>query len=295
MTERARGAIWMLVSAAAFAAMGAFVKAATATPFLEKVIVRNLFTLAIAGLLAVARRRPLLGRLRNQPVLFTRSLLGLGGVTCYFYAVDHLLLADATMLTKLSPFFVAIFASVFLGERPTRSVVLGMAAAFFGGLLVIKPRFDVGVVPALVGLGSAAFAGGAYTVLRALRAREAPETIIFHFSLVTFAALLPVAAPGLVVPTGREMLWLAGIGAGAALGQFGLTIAYRHAPAAEVSIYSYAMILVAAALGFAFWSEVPDLLSAAGGVLIIFGGAAAYLGDRRRDGGDASASLEKYT
>jgi drug/metabolite transporter (DMT)-like permease len=278
MTDRTRAVVWMVVSAAAFAAMGAFVKAAEAVPLTEKVIVRNLLTLVIAAALAVRHKRALLGRADNQPLLLARSLLGLGGVVCYFYAIDKLLLADATMLTRLSPFFVAVFALAFLGERPTRWVVAGMVAAFVGGLLIIKPRFDLSVLPAVVGFGSSIFAGGAYTALRSLRSREAPETIIVHFSLVTVVGLLPFAIPDLRTPRGDEIWWLLGIGLAAALGQFGLTIAYRHAPAAEVSIYGYSMILFAALFGFAFWAEVPDLLSVAGGLLIIAGGAAAYFG-----------------
>jgi drug/metabolite transporter (DMT)-like permease len=270
----------MLLSAASFAVMGAFVKAAAGVPLIEKVVARNLVTLVIAGAMALHTGRPLLGRLRNQPLLVLRSLFGVAGVTCYFYAINHLILADAAMLTKLSPFFVAIFALAFLGERPPRAVVVAMTIAFAGGLFIVKPRFDLSVLPALIGLGSSLFAGGAYTVLRALRTREAAETIVFHFSLVTVAVLSPLLAGDPYLPRGREWLTLLGIGISAAIGQIGLTLAYRHAPAAQVSIYSYTTILFSAALGFAVWSEVPDSLSLIGGVMIIGGGLWAYAAER---------------
>lgn len=282
MTQRSLAVVSMLISALAFAAMGAFVKAAAETPFLEKVIIRNFLTIGIAAIVALRSGRPLLGQWRHQPLLFTRSLLGLGGVTCFFFAVDNLFLADATMLTKLSPFFVAIFASVFLNERPSKPVVFGMVIGFVGALLVIKPRFDISVVPALVGLAAALFSGGAYTTLRSLRSKEQPETIILHFSLVTFVGLLPFAVADFRVPHGIDVVWLLGIGICAAIGQFGLTYAYRHAPALEVSIYSYSMILFAALFGFVFWSEVPDAASLLGGLLIIAGGVFAFLAERRQ-------------
>lgn len=270
----------MVVSAASFAVMGAFVKAAADVPLIEKVVARNLVTLVIAGAMALHAGRPLLGRVRNQPLLVLRSLLGVAGVTCYFYAIDHLILADAAMLTKLSPFFVAIFALAFLGERPPRAVVVAMSIAFAGGLFIVKPRFDLSVLPALIGLGSSLFAGGAYTVLRALRAREAAETIVFHFSLVTIAVMAPMLASEPYLPRGREWAVLLGIGVGAAIGQIGLTVAYRHAPAAQVSIYSYTTIVFSALIGFAVWSEVPDALSLIGGVMIIAGGLWAYGAER---------------
>jgi drug/metabolite transporter (DMT)-like permease len=155
-----------------------------------------------------------------------------------------------------------------------------MVVAFAGAVLVIKPRFDLSVVPALIGLGSSLFAGGAYTAVRALRTREAAVTIVFHFSLVTVVLLLPLIAADLYLPTGREWALLLGIGLGAAAGQIGLTMAYRHAPAAQVSVYSYSTILFAALVGFIVWSEVPDLPSLIGAVLIMAGGGVAFLGGR---------------
>lgn len=270
----------MLISAAAFAAMGAFVKAATDVPLVEKVVVRNLISLVIAGAVIWRAGRPFFGRLANQKLLLLRALLGVAGVTCFFYAVDHLILADAAMLTKLSPFFVAVFALVFLGEEPPRAVVLAMVIAFVGGVLVIKPRFDLSILPALVGLASAVFAGGAYTAVRSLRTREAPETIVFYFSFVTVVVLAPFIAGRLYVPNLREALLLLGIGVGAAIGQFGLTLAYRYAPAAGVSIYSYTTIVFSALLGLMMWGEVPDTLSLIGGAMIIAGGTLAFVAER---------------
>jgi drug/metabolite transporter (DMT)-like permease len=236
----------------------------------------------IAGVVAWRVGRPLLGRWENQGFLLLRSLLGVAGVVCYFYAIDHLILADAAMLTKLSPFFVAVFALFFLSERPPKAVILAMMVAFAGGLLVIKPRFDLSILPALIGLSSSVFAGGAYTIVRSLRSKENPATIVFYFSLVTVVVLTPFAALNFHLPTGRETLLLIGIGVCAAIGHFGLTLAYRYAPAAGVSIYSYTTIVFSALLGLAFWAELPDLLSFVGGVFIIAGGAIAFAAEGPR-------------
>ena len=59
-----------------------------------------------------------------------------------------------------------------------RSRTLDHWLMFAGGLLIIKPQFDLAVLPALVGAASAVFAGGAYTLLRYLRDREPPETVV---------------------------------------------------------------------------------------------------------------------
>ena len=38
--------------------------------------------------------------------MLLRSVFGTLGILCNFYAVDHLVLSDASMLNKMSPFFV---------------------------------------------------------------------------------------------------------------------------------------------------------------------------------------------
>jgi drug/metabolite transporter (DMT)-like permease len=65
------------------------------------------------------------------------------------------------------------------------------------------------------------------------------------------------------------------LGVFAALGQIALTFAYTGCPASEISIYDYSNIIFSSVLGFIFLKEVPDLLSIAGGVLIL--SASVYL------------------
>ena len=56
----------MTVSAVAFAGMGAFAKAAADVSVVEKVVVRNLISLVIAGIVAWRVGRPLLGRRQTR-------------------------------------------------------------------------------------------------------------------------------------------------------------------------------------------------------------------------------------
>ena len=265
-----------LTSAFAFSVMGVFVKLATNVGVLERVVVRNLVTLAITFVVVLRGSRPLLGERRNRPYLLARSLLGIGGVVCYFFAIDHLLLADAAMLAKLSPFFVTVFAAIFLGERFDGRLGVALLLGFVGGTLVIKPKLDLEAIPALVGTAAAVFASGAYVLLRFLREREKPETIVFFFSLVTVVGLAPVVLPSFKPPTIDQWLWLIGLGASAAIGQLALTAAYRHAPAGRVSLIGYATIVFSALFGWLVWSEVPDALSLAGGLLILAGAVVAF-------------------
>ena len=99
---------------------------------------------------------------------------------------------------------------------------------------------------------------------------------MLHFSLVTVVGILPFVLPGLARPTGIEWIWLLGIGVSAAAGQLTLTASYRHAPAGKVALIGYATIVFSALFGWLWWAEVPDHLSALGGLLILGGGIVAF-------------------
>jgi len=270
---------YMLLSAASFAAMGAAVKAAGDLPVHQKVFFRNLVTLGITAWLALRRRENPFGPTRHLGLLLGRSFAGLCGVTLYFYAIGHLTLADASLLNKMSPFFVTVIAALWLGERVTRRVAGGLLLAFLGAALVIEPALDWQPLPAVAGLGSGFFAGLAYAMVRRLKGRERPRRIVFYFSLVSTLATLPLVLWRAVEPTAWQWVWLLATGVFAAGGQVLLTLAYHHGPAAKISIWSYNHVLFALILGLAIWGERPGLVSILGGALIV---TAALLNRRAR-------------
>ncbi len=269
MSQKSRAVIYMLGSSLSFALMAVMVRVAGDVPVTEKVFVRNVVALLIAAGIALRQKAPLLGSRKSLSLLLGRSAFGVLGVVAYFYSIERMTLADASMLNRLSPFFVLLFGVWLLRERLTRVQVPGMIVVFAASLLVIKPRFSPEVIPALIGTAGAFFAGGAYAIVRVLRTREQPATIVFFFAAFTALVMLPFVLAHPYVPTATEFWGLVGVGVFAAGGQFGLTFAYKYEKASEVSIYTYTQILFNALFGFALFSEVPDLLSAIGGILII--------------------------
>jgi drug/metabolite transporter (DMT)-like permease len=292
LEDHRKAVTFALFAAASLAAMAAFAKLAVGAGLFERVLGRNLVMLLVASFVLARRRGRPFGSPGNRGRLLMRALLGLGGVTCYFFAIDHLLLADAAMLNKLSPFVALVAAWALLGERPAPRTIGAVALAFCGALLVMKPRLDLSMVPALAGFGSAMFAGCAYTVVRSLRDRERPDTIIFVFSLVTVVVLAPQVAIGFRGISAVNVGWIVLIGVSAAAGQFSLTHAFRHGPAAEVALYSYTTIVFSALAGFLVWGEVPDLLSMLGAAAILGAAIVVYGVARERSESGARGLAE---
>jgi drug/metabolite transporter (DMT)-like permease len=172
--------------------------------------------------------------------------------------------ADASLLHRSSPFFVIIFSAIFLKNRLKRVQAVALLLACAGSVLVINPSFNSSLSAALVGVLSAAGAGGAYVIINYLKGKESNATIIFFFSAVSCLLSAIMGGSHFVVPHGVQWLLLAGIGVFAALGQIFLTQAYKMSEPGEVSIMNYLGIVFSAILGFCFLNEQVGARSLAG-------------------------------
>jgi drug/metabolite transporter (DMT)-like permease len=271
MTSKQKGIFYIICSAFCFALMNCFVRLAGDLPTIEKSFFRNFVAAIFAAVVLMTNKD--IGFKYNKkdiPLLLLRSAAGTCGILGNFYAVDHLNIADASMLNKLSPFFAVIFSFLFLKEKPKFIQSIGVLAAFIGALFIIKPTGNFGaIVPALCGLGGGMGAGIAYTAVRALGKRGVKgPLIVFFFSMFSCLVCVPYLIfnyqPMSIMQFG--ILLLAGLAASG--GQFAITAAYSNAPAKEISVFDYSQIIFAAALGYIFFSQLPDVYSFVGYVII---------------------------
>ena len=222
----------------------------------------------------------------NIPGILGRSLCGTLGLLCNFYALGKLNLSDANMLNKLSPFFAIIFSIFLLREKPTAAQVLGVAVAFGGSLLIIKPGFaDAQLIPALAGVLGGLGAGAAYTFVRKLGKKgENSKRIVFYFSAFSCLFCLPFLIVQYKSMTFLQTLYLIFAGTFACVGQLGITKAYLCAPAKEISVYDYTQVIFAALLGFFVFGDLPDIWSVLGYILICGAGVAMFFYNKRKEG-----------
>ena len=275
----------MITAAFGFSMMSVFVHLAGDMPTFQKAFFRNAAALIfVAALMAKHKINPV-PKPQNIPALLGRAGFGTIGLVSNFYAIDRLVLADANMLNKLSPFFAIIFSIFLLKERPTLVQILGVAAAFIGSLFIIKPSMGgYPVFPAVIGAVGGMSAGLAYTFVRLLgKNGENSLRIIFFFSAFSCLVCIPFMIMNFAPFSLKSFLYLILAGISASLGQFGITKAYLCAPAKEISVYDYTQVLFAAIFGFFLFGQVPDLLSIAGYILICGAGIAMFLYNRRRD------------
>ena len=219
---------------------------------------------------------------RTTFLLIARAAFGTLGIFANFYALSHIPIATGQMLNKTAPFFPVAFAWAFLGARTFFRQAVALAVAFAGAVLVVKPGFaGAEAFPLAVGLLGGAAAGAAYACVRALRRRGVdPAYIILYFSVFSCLVAVPFMLPGLKPMTFAQVAVLLGAGGAAAVGQFGVTLAYGYAAPRDIAVYDYSSVIFAAAFGYLFFAQVPDIFSVLGFAVIL--AALVLLNSRRR-------------
>ena len=273
VNKRTKGILLLILSAFFFACMNMFVKlSGEELPVFQKVFFRNAMAAVIAFIVLLKNKAPLKPSVKGSlPFLILRTLFGLMGVVCNYYALETLVLSDASILNKMSPFFAVLFSFIFIKERPRLYQWLILGGALFGALFVIKPSFaNAAFIPALVGFMGGVFAGAAYGCVRKLGVMgENNPYIVFFFSTVSTLIVTPVMIAGYVPMTLLQWVYLLSAGVSAALAQFSITAAYTCAPAKEISVYDFSQIIFASLMSLIVFSQTPDLYSVIGYVIII--------------------------
>lgn len=285
LKDKYLGIIYIILSAFCFALMNAFVRLSGDLPSIQKSFFRNLVALVFALIMIVKNKIPLKPqRNENLKFLFLRAFFGTIGIFCNFYAVDHLVMSDASMLNKMSPFFAVIFSIFLLKEKATPFQLSAVTLALVGAAFIIKPSFDfVKILPAFIALLGGLCAGLAYTFVRCLTQKGEKSTfIVFFFSAFSCIVTLPYLVFSYTPMTPKQVVFLLLAGLSASGGQFGITAAYAHAPAKEISVFDYSQIIFSTLLGFFLFGQTPDFLSFVGYLIIISVGVMMFFYNKKR-------------
>lgn len=281
MTNKTKGAVFMVASAMSFAFMQIMIALTADTiPLFEQLFFRNLIATAIAGYGVYKQKLKPFGQKGNRWLLFFRFLTGYIGMITLFYATANANQGDVAIINKMSPFVVTILAFLFLKEKITKYQIAGLFCAFVGAFLVSNPQFNSNMFPIFVAFLSAVFSGLAYTFVGALKGRENPSVIIFYFSIMSTILTAPLMIMDFVKPDAITFLGLIMIGVFAAGGQLFMTYSYACSKASEVSIYNYSGIIFSMLFGFIFLNQSIGINSLFGAILVIISGIIVYIGNK---------------
>jgi len=270
------GILMMIIATICLSLMAAMVKFLGHLPVMEMIFFRNLTIMLIIPFILKNKKIPFCGN--NKPLLLLRSLFSGFSAIAYFYTITVMILTDAITIKQLSPFFIILLASIFLGEKIDFKKITIFILAFLGALLVIKPGFRLDIYPTAIALLGVILTAGSHVATRSLRLTDHPLVIVNYFGysngLISFGILLWQG--NFIIPDALSLfvlllMGLVGLGA-----QYALIKAYQLAPTKLVSLYLYLQIIFGALLGVLFFKEIPDLFTILGATLIIISGYLNY-------------------
>jgi drug/metabolite transporter (DMT)-like permease len=270
----------MFLSTAAFFVANACVKQVAHIPAMEIVFFRCVTATALSVYGLRRAKASLIGE--NHLMLLLRGMFGTTALFCFFLTLQQMPLAAAQTIQYLSPIFTTVIA-IFVLSEGVKAVQWVFYAIAFAGVLVIE-QFDSRISPLYLGLGilSAACSGMAYNLVRSMRGREHPLTIVLHFQLVGAVVGLFSLFFQWEAPVGWEWLWLLFVGIFSQLGQIFLTNALQRERIAGVAIINYTGLVYALVVGWFVFGEPQGVLSLLGMGLVVAGVLMAVMYGRRQ-------------
>lgn len=226
---------------------------------------------------------------RSQPVLRDKLaliFLGIAGIgiynVCLNYGEMTVTASVASFIIGLIPIFSVILSVIFLNERPTKGVWIGILISMLGMYLIMKSETQASYLNSgMIMIFISAIMGAIHSVFQ-------KDFLIKHHPITVTAWILWGGTLSMCMFS--SALWhdlqqasFSTTFAAIYLGIFPAAIAYlawsyvlEHLPVAKASLYLYAMPLISTFMGIIYLNETPSAFTLLGGLIALAGAVIAH-------------------
>lgn len=208
---------------------------------------------------------------------------------CFFWAIQHLPLAEAIAIFFVQPLILTGLSVLILGETIRMRRIFAIIFGLIGAMMVLQPSFIIFGWPALLPLVSAV--SMAFYMILTSRI----STVAHPFQMQLIVGLVAVIALGVVmligqlfdvpgtrflIPDSSHIKWIIGMGIASSIGHMFIVFSTQNAPASVLAPFQYVEIVTAALFGYLFFNDTPADTTFAGTFIIVASGV--YLFHRER-------------
>lgn len=273
MSRPYAGTLIMLLSAVFFALMAALIRGAPEVDSYTLTMGRFVIgSLVCVGLFVVGLDRP---RWNNWLWITIRGVVGGVAVVIFFWSIQAIGLAKATVLNYTSVLWAGMLAVPLLGERLTRMQWAAMAVAVVGIVLLFEVRSLGASTGEVLALFGGVCSGVAIVAVTRCRDTDSSANVFWSQSLFGIPAVAWPMSTHWVTPNLPQVGLIVVVGLLAAAGQLLMTFAYKHTGATQGSLLSLATPVLGGLIGVAYFHEPLTLRFALGTMLILL--SCAYL------------------
>jgi len=241
-----------------------------ADPF-EIIVWRSVFmALFLVATIAVMNRGRVIGGVLDMGAAGVLSGALLASTFFFFIlSITRTTAANTFVLMSTVPFFVAVFALAFLGERVGARTWLAILVALAGIAMMFAEGVEAGRLEGnLLALGVPLAAALNVVLLRRQRKRVDMVPAVLLAGLFSIVVALPFALPLTASPADLGVLALMGfvqLGLGCVL----MTMATRHLAAGEIGLLALLETILGPIWVWIGVGERPSNLALAGGVIVL--------------------------
>lgn len=226
--------------------------------------------------------------------LWWRSVLGVGGLLCNFYALSRLPVTEVVTILSTTPIWVTVILALFFRVQTRWHVWFHALLAAAGVYVMNRPTFSTEAFPILVACCAAVVIASAKVAL-ARCGHIDPLAVVTHYSTfatgvcVVLTILVADANVAEVNTTPGLWLWLVPMGLAGTAAQFLLTTAYGRGTTTMVALVGISQIAFAALYDFLIWGRTLDVWKVTGiGMIIV--AITLSVTQRTREGDDQRAA-----
>ncbi|MFN0041751.1 MAG: DUF2497 domain-containing protein [Alphaproteobacteria bacterium] len=276
--SRAKGLVYALLSGLVLSAGGLFLRAIETEDQLAVVAYRSAaLGISMLAILAIRYGRALPSAFRaiGRTGLFGATLLGCG-FSGYVLALMNTTIANALFVMSAGPIAAAALAWLLLREKVKPATWYAMAGTVAGVAVMVSGALETN---GLFGIAMAAFAMVVVSGYAVVTRHQHTVDMLPALCVAGFigAAIGALGAGDLALSPRDLAICLAMGGGQVMLGFMLLTLAARHAPAAEVTLVGLGEVIFGPILAWSIVGEVPAPETLVGGVAVL-GSVLVYAG-----------------
>ena len=185
---------------------------------------------------------------RPVPQLVRGGFL-LGSTILFFAAIAVMPIADAIALVFVAPLIVTALSPFVLGERVGIRRWTAVAVGFVGVLVIVRPGMSSFHWGMLLALGAGAIYAF-YSLATRRLSGSAPPLVTLTYTALLGAVIMSAFVPFYwIMPDASALVWMALMGAIAAVGHFLIIKSFEYAEASMLAPFGYTEIIGATAVG----------------------------------------------
>jgi drug/metabolite transporter (DMT)-like permease len=265
-----RGALWMALGSTCYVISGSLARElGPVYSAFELTFIRAVIAVAIVAPMLMRAGRGVF-RAQSHGLHVLNGIFTYAAVLCWFYAAARIPVEEFFALQFTTPLFTIALAMVILRQKVGAGHWFATFAGFAGVLIVLRPGLVEVSLGALATLASSFGYAGANTLIKLLSRHQRPMMIVFYVNLLMVPLSLPMALVEWRTPAWADWPLIVGMSVFSTIAFLAVARAIALTDARVVQPVNFIRLPLAAAIGFFFFNEAPDLWTWAG-ALVIFG------------------------